>query len=510
MKLKIFIILIFTFFCHASINGFTAGPYILDVKTDSAVIAFHIDKPLPAVVLVTDGNQVKIYNSKSQGKSHFVNVTNLKPGRIYNYQVICGNGQIQTPDNDKSFQIKTACRLGESFSFVVYGDTRPGDNKTSMYHEKIINQVIQQEPSFALVLGDMVDDGSKQKLWDDFFQIESGLLRRTSIYPVLGDNDYADGKSHYLDYFPSLETGYYKFQWGGVQFFALNAWGTRNNQKIEEFNIHSPQIKWLESQLASEESQKSLFRVVFLHDPVFISRGKASELLQKTLAPIFKKYNVDVVFTSWHLYERSLNEGINYIVTGGAGAELIWLNKNPNFQSQAEAREYHFCRVDINSNAMTISAVAQNRTILDSFTLIPRNEKAQMAPSIEESATKLVKEIHISSDNNNPSVPLYFFSSDCDFCKELLNTELPKLARENKVSLEVSFYELSKEGTYQLLQTAESKFGKQDVQLPAIFIGKSIFGGETEIKQNLQIELTKFKQDSQKYLEQTITPFGGN
>jgi thiol-disulfide isomerase/thioredoxin len=132
-----------------------------------------------------------------------------------------------------------------------------------------------------------------------------------------------------------------------------------------------------------------------------------------------------------------------------------------------------------------------------------------MAQTIEETANKLVKEYHISADDNNPSVPFYFFSSDCDFCKELLNKELPKLAKEHNVSLEVSFYELKENGAYQLLKNAEAKFGKQNVEIPAIFIGNSVLGGEAEIKQNLHLELKHFKENPSKYLEKMITPFSG-
>lgn len=509
MKSKILIILLSSAFCFAGLNGFTAGPYLLDVKTDSAIVAFHLEQPSTAKVKIFEDGNVREFTSEKETKSHFVKISNLKPSITYDYQVICGDGQVRTPANDKSFQIKTACRTGEAFSFVVYGDTRPGDNLTHWHHQEIMKQVVQQEPSFALVLGDMIDDGANEKLWKGFFAIESDLLRRSVIYPILGDNDFAAGKGLYLNYFPFLAQGYYKFQWGGVQFFGLNAWGTDGTQKAEEFRPDSPQIKWLQTQLAKDEVQNSLFRVVFLHDPIFICRGKSSELLRRTLVPIFKKYNVDVVFASWHLYERSINDDINYIITGGAGAELIWMSKNKNFPSLAEAKEYHFCRVDINSNAMTINAVAENRTILDSITLISRLEQMQTAQSIEESAQRLVKEYHISADNNNPSVPLYFFSSDCDFCKELFNQELPRLAREHKVSFEVSYYQLGDEGTYKLLQNAESRFGRQNVEIPVIFIGKSVLGGEAEIEQNLGAELTKFRQNPEKYLNEMITPFHG-
>ena len=512
MKISLCIILLPAVFCLCAYaqSGFTAGPYLLDATTDSAVVAFHLDESMSAKVRIFDGNDTREFNSETNSKSHFVKITGLKPGLTYDYEMICGNGRIRTPPDGQSFQIRTACREGESFTFAVYGDTRPSENKTTRYHQEIVNQVILQEPMFCLVLGDMVDDGSRIDLWNEFFQIESKLLRRTAIYPVLGDNDFANGKGRYSDLFPLLSPGYYRFEWGGVQFFALDAWGTRGDQKNDEFNAESPQMKWLESELAKDEAQKAPFRVVFLHDPVFISRGRSSEVLQRTLSPLFKKYKVDVVFASWHLYERSINDEITYIVTGGAGAELIWMDKDRNYPSQAEAREYHFCKVEVNSNAMTISAIAANGTVLDSITLTPRASEPQTADRLERAANRLAKEIHITSDDNNPSVPLYFFSSDCTFCRELLDYELPKLARDNKVSLEILYFDLGVEGTYELFLNAGAEFGRQGVDIPAIFIGRSALGGESEISQNLPAELAKFRKDPQSYLERMITPFTGS
>jgi cytochrome c biogenesis protein CcdA/thiol-disulfide isomerase/thioredoxin len=489
------------------IGGFSAGPYLLDVTTESAVVAFHLDTPLAAKVRISDGNETREFKSEEASKSHFVKVTGLKPGLTYDYEVICGDGQVRTPEGDQSFQIRTACRPGESFTFAVYGDTRPSENKTTRYHQEVINQVVLNEPQFCLVLGDMVDEGARADLWAEFFGVESKLLRRTAIYPVLGDNDFANGKGLYADFFPKLEKGYYKFEWGGVEFFGLRAWGTRGDQGRAEIDADSPQIKWLESELAKEEVQKAPFRVIFLHDPVYISRGRASEVLRRVWVPLFQKYKVDVVFASWHLYERSVNDEITYIISGGAGAELIWMNKDPAYPSQADAREYHFCKVDINSNAMTISAIGTDGTVFDSVTLVPRSHEPDVASQIERAAKRLGKEILINTSADSPVIPLYFFSSDCEYCRQLLNHELPRLANENNISLAVFYYDLGVEGTYDLFLNAEAEFGRQGAEIPAIFIGRSVFGGESEIQQSLPIELANFRKNPQSYLEQMITPF---
>jgi cytochrome c biogenesis protein CcdA len=488
-------------------SDFTAGPYLLDVTTGSAVVAFHLDVPLAAKVMVFDGNQAKEFKSEKASKSHFIKVTGLKPGLTYTYQVICGDEQVLTPEGDQSYQIRTACRPGESFSFAVYGDTRPSENKTTRYHQEVINQATLSEPLFCLVLGDMVDDGTRADLWDEFFRVESKLLRRSAIYPVLGDNDFAGGKGIYAQFFPQLEKGYYRFEWGGVQFFGLRAWGTRGDQGREEIDADSPQVKWLETELAKEEVQKAPFRVVFLHDPVYISRGRASELLRRIWTPIFQKYKVDVVFASWHLYERSTSDEITYIISGGAGAELIWMNKDPTYPSQADAREYHFCKVDINSNAMTISAIGTDGTVFDSTTLTPRSRESETAGRMERAAKRLGEEILINTSLDSPAVPLYFFSSDCEYCRQLLKHDLPELARQNNISLAVFYYDLNVEGTYDLFLNAEAEFGRQGADVPALFIGRSVLGGQLEIEKNLPAELAEFRKDPQAYLEQMITPF---
>jgi cytochrome c biogenesis protein CcdA len=507
--------LMFCFFAYAQdavpaenqLSGFTAGPYLLDTTTNSAVVAFHIDTPLAAKVIVSDSNGAKEFISKQKSKSHFVKITDLLPGQTYDYEIICGDGEIRTPAGDESFQIRTMCRAGESFSFAVYGDTRPGDNKTTWHHQEIANQIVLNEPLFCLVLGDMVDDGTRIDLWDEFFQVESKLLRRAAIYPVLGDNDFAGGKGLYLDFFPSLTKRYYKIKCGGVWFFALDAWGTRGDQRSNEFDADSPQFKWLESELVKDEVQKAPFRVVFLHDPVFISRGRSSEVLRRTLAPLLKKYNVDVVFASWHLYERSVNEEITYIISGGGGAELLWMDKDKSYQSQADAREYHFCKVDVTSNTMTISAVAANRTVFDSVTLTPKSDEPETVSRVERAAKRLGKDILITAADDSPVVPLYFFSSDCPYCRQLLKDDLPRLAREYNVSLAILYFDLGIEGAYDLFLNAEAEFGKQGTDIPAIFIGRSAFGGEAEISRNLPLELAKFSKEPQSYLEQVITPF---
>ena len=81
-------------------SQFTAGPYILDVTTESAVVAFHLKEPLPAKVQIIDTEKKIEFASKGVSKYHFIKITGLTPSSTYRYEVICGTGEIRTPESD--------------------------------------------------------------------------------------------------------------------------------------------------------------------------------------------------------------------------------------------------------------------------------------------------------------------------------------------------------------------------------------------------------------------------
>jgi len=489
-------------------GGFMIAPYLLEIDKVSATVAFCLKQDMEATVYVYDNDQILEFKSERPFRKHFIRVKGLEPGRTYNYRVVCGDGRIRTLPGDTSYQIRTACKKGESFSFVVFGDPRPGENLTNKHHLRVIERIIPNEPAFLLVLGDMVDDGTELGLWRGFFAADAGLLRKAAIYPVMGDNDYVQGKGLVKGFFPMLEKGYYGFEWGDVRFFGLNAWDSRGFQSRSELDADSEQVKWLKAQLSKDQVQESLFRVVFMHDPVMISRGYSSGILKRVWEPVFRKYNVDVVFASWHLYERSQYNGVRYIISGGGGAELLWLNKNPDYTSQAEARQYHFCRIDISAGTMTISAIDVNDTILDSITMTPRKYKTDNSPDLNKIAEKLREEIYIQEGNDQDFLPVHLFSYGCAYCHKVLKDILPRLARRYQVSLKVYYYDLElHENVYDLLLSAGADFGYQYSEIPAIFLGDKVFGGEGEIEDGLKKELCAFKKDPSGYIHDSIVPF---
>ena len=121
-----------------ALDGFSAGPYLLDVTQTEATVAFFLKLPLSGTVLIKGMDNDLEFISAAPSKQHFIRITGLQPGTSYIYEVICGSGEVCTPPGDQTFEIRTAGRTGESFSFVVYGDPRPGNNLTHHVHERIV------------------------------------------------------------------------------------------------------------------------------------------------------------------------------------------------------------------------------------------------------------------------------------------------------------------------------------------------------------------------------------
>ncbi|ACR79146.1 metallophosphoesterase family protein [Kosmotoga olearia] len=231
-----------------------------------------------------------------------------------------------------------------NFSFAVLGDNK---NSISTFG-KIIEQInTNPEITFVVNTGDMVFDGSVTKY--NFFLKQLSKLQKPFI-PVPGNHDIADGgMNNYVEFFGPL---YYAFAVDQVYFIVLDS--------SNEETIGAWQMKWLEEQL--KNSQKHKYRFVFLHVPIFDPRlpmdKQPGHSLKNTknameLLKLLQKYNVTMVFAGHiHGYFRGEWEGVPYIVTGGAGAELVGLNKEHYF--------YHYLIVRVKDTGIDYEVVKVN------------------------------------------------------------------------------------------------------------------------------------------------------
>ncbi|WP_038033116.1 MULTISPECIES: metallophosphoesterase family protein [unclassified Thermotoga] len=228
--------------------------------------------------------------------------------------------------------------LKDDFTFIVFGDNK---NSISTFSKLIDAVNREQNAAFAVNTGDMVFDGSLFK-WELYLE----QLRRFKIpvLPVPGNHDLADDPGNYLKIFGPL---YYSFHTGNSYFIVLN---NANEKYVDAY-----QLEWLKKEL--EKSQSYRYRFVFMHVPVYDPRkekqpGHSMKDLEnaQTLLNILKEYNVKMVFAGHiHGYFRGEWNGVSYIITGGAGAEL--------FGTDPEHYFYHFIRVHVSPTGVKYDVI---------------------------------------------------------------------------------------------------------------------------------------------------------
>ena len=78
-----------------------------------------------------------------------------------------------------------------------------------------------------------------------------------------------------------------------------------------------------------------------------------------------------------------------------------------------------------------------------------------------------------------------FFSEDCDDCIYIKEKLIPRLSEKLAGVLKVKSYSIDDVSNYDLLVTLEEQFGDMGNDIPVVFIGKDVLGGE-EAKENLE------------------------
>jgi hypothetical protein len=141
-------------------------------------------------------------------------------------------------------------------------------------------------------------------------------------------------------------------------------------------------VRWLERDL---RATRLFWRVAVVHHGPFSvgpNQGDAEPPSVRTnLVPLLEAYGVQLVLSGHeHSYQRSrhlrrgsvvsTDTGTVYVTTGGGGAFLYPVFSSPLIDFSVSA--HHYLRVEVDGIRMSLSAIAADGALLDSFTLQPR------------------------------------------------------------------------------------------------------------------------------------------
>lgn len=309
-------------------------------------------------------------------QKHFFDLAGLQANTKYYYQV-----KSIAPSDTFVSAIETfytaPLPLEDKISFLAYGDC--GYNNT--VQNQVSGLMEQENVDFAIVTGDI-----DQNVGDDydniFFGVYKDMLKHNCHFTCIGNHDtYADGAATYLDAFYLFNNNaanterYYSFDWGDAKFVCLDGnidykvGSDQFNFMIDEFKCNDK--KWLFiffHQPPWTNSWSLDYYIPF--SPYFLYQG--DEDMRSDLVPEFEKYGVDFVVNGHsHCYQRGDMNGVQYLITGGAGASTLDANTSSNAPNlSVEIYENHYVRFDISGDTAKYVMINNSGQHLDSVTVI--------------------------------------------------------------------------------------------------------------------------------------------
>ncbi len=282
-------------------------------------------------------------------------------------------------------QINSFPASSNPWQFIALGDSRqqlgtwdydnnkyPHENSSNPTRAALITSVVENNPDIEYILhtGDLVASGGEQDDWHRYFEdIENATKENITFYSAVGNHErytYALNSSHYgpLDenystYLANVELPdnerYYSFDYKNqIHFVFLNT----EEDWSHGFTITADQHNWLIDDL---ETNTLDFIVATFHRPCYSIRdsGRVHDAQQAraVLEPILLQYGVDLVFSGHdHYYYRTIRNGITYITTGGAGADLYTNADTSEWQDgDVYFSEYHYCNVSVSETAGNVT-----------------------------------------------------------------------------------------------------------------------------------------------------------
>ena len=338
------------------------GPYLQNLAPTSITVMWDTDQPAAARVVVEGPGGPKAVDVATT-RAGEATIDGLVPSSRYRYAVEAGGQRW-------AGEFATAPAVGSPvpFAFVVMGDTRSGIDA----HRRVVERVAQEVPDFIAGTGDMVDEGSHQDQWQQFFDIERPLMRDNVYFPAVGNHD-RQGRGRTADSYRALfsvpDNGgdgerYYAFSYATARVLVLDS---------NEYSFAlTDQTAWLERELiaARQDSRVRHIFVVMHHPPYSISLHGGSVDLRERWTPLFEKYAVSAVFSGHdHVYERAEHNGIRYFVTGGAGAPLYPRRPHSNPVDVEAVKKFertlHYLRVTVTGARLEVTAVRIDGTVIE-------------------------------------------------------------------------------------------------------------------------------------------------
>jgi 3',5'-cyclic AMP phosphodiesterase CpdA len=333
-----------------------------------------------------DGRSAAHYAARFEG---------LEPDTAYCYRV--GDGQAWSEWN----AFRTASSKPEPFRFLYVGDEQ---NAIKSLWSRSIRRAYAAAPDarFLVHAGDLVAEGYDDRLWGEWSDALSFISSTVPSIPVPGNHDLhrpagspdanktlaaawpwrrhfalpangpelddMPGQSYYLDY-------------QGVRFIALdvNAFAEENFEAAARKRVIDKEVEWVTKVLSDNPNR---WTIVVQHQGIYaIAQGREYAAMRAALAPLYEKYNVDLVLQGHdHVYARTHKiardriadpsaPGVVYVISV-SGPKMYKTQKvNSQYMAKMIEDEQFYQIIDVSPERLALTAYSIDGAIVDGFEL---------------------------------------------------------------------------------------------------------------------------------------------
>jgi hypothetical protein len=326
------------------------------------------------------------HDRKMQGRSEnrssiFLLVLSVICISLFSYVFVLLGGLPYSQDIKPISQLSVPDLDGQNIHFAVGSDTQFGAGTNNPGQTMaMLAQISDPANKYDIFffLGDLVEYGFKDSLWREALDAFSSTSLSVPTRFTPGNHDTLfGGLSRYINYCGPTTDGsqnssqlWYRVDCGRVHFLLLDVeWSAETFTKEQE--------EWLETQLSSIPDDD--WKIVMSHG-FYYSSGTTSlgwnwydnpETIS-ALAPLFEKYDVDIVFSGHNHYLEFLqHSGVSYVVSGGFGGKL---DPTPIYVSPSsvwlQSGQFGFADITINDNEATLNFRDPYSNVLKSVNIL--------------------------------------------------------------------------------------------------------------------------------------------
>ncbi len=351
--------------------SFRKGPYLIYPKVNTQMtVLWQADtttgKSAVEWGLTTAyGKSSGLLKERDSGKDGHLfsyTITGFKQDTLYHYRVA-----VDSKTDTGSFRTGPAASA-KGMSFYAYGDSRSNPEQ----HNKVCAAIVadmkkapQRRQGLVLHTGDWVRKDTEDQWQSDCFNRGQKsvleMMRHMPLSGCAGNHEEIVGKYSVFAKYMRYATPNAHFDYGPVHMTILGRYAVNKSHKEAYAKV--------EKEMSANADKR--WKIAVIHQPAYTAgsiRGSDPKVLSG-LCPLLVKYKYDVLLAGHsHVYSRAVKDGVTHITTGGGGAPLHGVSKRSPSVVKAESVR-HFVRFDVDGDTMTITAIREDGTIIETVRL---------------------------------------------------------------------------------------------------------------------------------------------